>query len=112
MNSIESQSNYSKINQNWPSQEPLGQESRPQPLEHFVDADKAAEFLSLSRKHVLKLAIRGVIPAHPLGFGQRKTWRFLLSELHSWMLSNRTGGSSIQSNGRTIAGGSPRKGGR
>jgi len=57
-------------------------------FEPFVDADVAARFLSLSRKHILKLAIHGVIPAHPLGPGQRKTWRFLLSELRDWLLTN------------------------
>jgi hypothetical protein len=111
LNSIESQSHCNEVNQNWLSQERLGQEAHHAPLEHFVDADKAAEFLSLSRKHILKLAILGVIPAHPLGLGQRKTWRFLLSELRDWMLGNRTGASSIKGTGRTITSGSPRKGG-
>jgi excisionase family DNA binding protein len=48
--------------------------------ESFVDAQKAAEFLSISRRHLLQLARRGAIPAHPLG-GIRRVWRFRLSEL-------------------------------
>lgn len=75
-----------------------------------VDPDKAAEYLSLSRKHVLKLARLGILPAHPLGHGQRKTWRFLLSELREWMLSN--GSSPKTSNSRTIGDGGSRKGGQ
>jgi hypothetical protein len=48
--------------------------------EPFVGANKAAEYLCCSRKHVLKLSIAGKIPAHPLpGSSQRKTWRYLLN---------------------------------
>ena len=80
-------------------------------FEPFVDADVAARFLSLSRKHILKLAIHGVIPAHPLGPGQRKTWRFRLSELRDWMLTNGNSHGAHADRSRTIDGGSPRKGG-
>jgi hypothetical protein len=51
--------------------------------EPFVDAQKAGEFLSLRSRRVLELARRGAIPAHPLGEGLRKVWRFRLSELAS-----------------------------
>jgi hypothetical protein len=64
--------------------------SNPKPPEEefFVDASTAAEFLHCSRKHVLKLSITRKIPAHPLpGSRQRRTWRFLLSELRTWMLN-------------------------
>ena len=50
-------------------------------VEHFVDAAKVAEFLSVSRKHVLRLSKLERIPAHPISFGQRNTWRYLLSEV-------------------------------
>ena len=59
---------------------------RRQPLrEYFVDATEAATFLRLNRRTVLKMARDGVIPAHPLGEGARKQWRFLLSELDEWL---------------------------
>ena len=51
--------------------------------EPFVDSKKAAEFLSLTPRHVVALARQGHLPAHPIGIGQRKTWRFLLTELAS-----------------------------
>ena len=54
----------------------------PQP-EPFVDATKAAEFLSLRPRRVLELARQGAIPGHPLGTGERRVWRFRLSELAS-----------------------------
>ena len=81
-------------------------------FEPFVDADVAARFLSLSRKHILKLAIHGVIPAHPLSAGQRKTWRFLLTELRDWLLTNANSHGANADGSRTTGGGSSRKGGR
>jgi hypothetical protein len=54
--------------------------------EHFVDADAAATFLSLSRKHLLKLARLRRIPAYPITFGTRALWRFRISELEKWII--------------------------
>ena len=51
-------------------------------MESFVDASCAADFLSISPRRILDMARAGELPAHPLGPGRRKTWRFLLSELH------------------------------
>ena len=50
-------------------------------LEPFVDANRAAEFLLITRRHLLELARAGEIPAHPIGAGKRKTWRFRLSQI-------------------------------
>jgi len=55
--------------------------------EPFVDATEAGEFLRLRPRQVLELARRGVLPAHPLGDGQRRVWRFRLSELASAICS-------------------------
>ncbi len=49
--------------------------------EPFVDAVEAGKFLSLRPRRVLELARQGVIPAYPLGDGQRRVWRFRLSEI-------------------------------
>lgn len=49
--------------------------------ERFVDADEAANFLSLTRRRVLDLARAGQLPGHPLGNGARRVWRFRLSEI-------------------------------
>jgi hypothetical protein len=49
--------------------------------EPFVDAARAGDFLCLRPRRVLQLARQGAIPAHPLGNGQRRVWRFRLSEL-------------------------------
>ena len=55
--------------------------------ERFVDAETAAAFLSITRKYLLKLSRLGLIPAHPFGVGSRKQWRYRISELESWGLS-------------------------
>jgi len=80
-----------------------------------VDATVAAAFFNCSRKHVLRLSTLGKIPAHPLpGSAKRRTWRYLLSELRTWMLRSGTLTNGVPSHddGRTISNGSPRKGGR
>jgi hypothetical protein len=56
-------------------------------VEAFTDADRAAEFLCITRRRVLEMARNKEIPAHPIGRGKRKTWRFLLSELADAIVS-------------------------
>jgi hypothetical protein len=60
-------------------------ELQPQNLqiERFVNADVAAEFLSVKRKTILDWARAGAIPAHPFGKGKRVIWRFRISEIAS-----------------------------
>ena len=50
-------------------------------IEPFVDVERAAQFLSVKPRFLLVRARAGEIPAHPLGSGPRKVWRFRLSEL-------------------------------
>jgi hypothetical protein len=54
----------------------------PLQLESYVDAERAATFLAMSRKTLLALSH---VPAHPIGRGPRKLWRFRLSELSRWL---------------------------
>lgn len=55
--------------------------------EPFVDAGRAANFLAMSRKTLLSMSRKGHLPAHPIGQGPRKIWRFRLSELSRWIES-------------------------
>lgn len=64
-----------------------GLNNLPNQPERFVDAVTAAAFLSITRKYLLKLSRLGLIPAHPLGVGSRKQWRYRISELESWGLA-------------------------
>ena len=57
-------------------------------LEPFVDPDTAARFLRTTRRHVLEMVRGGLIIGHPLDpNSKKKDWRFLLSELHAYMVS-------------------------
>jgi hypothetical protein len=62
--------------------------------ESFVDASEGAAFLGLTRRRLLELARSGEIPAHPLGLGKRRTWRFRLSELADALVARRVAPSS------------------
>ena len=55
--------------------------------EYYVSATEAGKFLGIHRRTVMHMARSGAIPAHPLGNGSRRMWRFLLSELDDWMRS-------------------------
>jgi excisionase family DNA binding protein len=55
-------------------------DQQPQ-VEPFVDGDEIAVFLSVTRRQALEWARSGEIPAHPLGRGQRRIWRFRRSEV-------------------------------
>lgn len=49
--------------------------------ESFVTAAEAARFLCISPITIKKMARAGSLPAHAIGNGTRKRWRFLISEL-------------------------------
>lgn len=53
--------------------------------EPYIDSREAAVFLRLSAKTLTRLARKGVVPAHAIGDGTRRRWRFLKSELDFWM---------------------------
>jgi hypothetical protein len=66
-------------------------------LEPYVDAARAAEFLSITRRRILELARVGRLPGHPADPGKRNTWLFRLSEL----------ANAVSGNQATIPTGSP-----
>jgi hypothetical protein len=67
----------------------------PAPMARFVDPDTAANYLQTTRRRLLEMVREGLIPGHPLDpHTKKKDWRFLLSELHAWMLS------TVAANGR------------
>jgi hypothetical protein len=60
----------------------------PEPVESFVDPSAAARYLHTTRRHLLEMVRAGLIAGHPLDpRAKKKDWRFLLSELHAYMLS-------------------------
>jgi excisionase family DNA binding protein len=64
------------------TQLPLSTPTVPEP---FVSAREASQFVRLHPVTVQRLARDGTLPGHPVGDGQRRRWRFLLSELGAWL---------------------------
>lgn len=61
------------------------------PPEPFVSAETAAQFLSISRRHLLALARQGIAGAYALGTGTKRTvWVFRLSELSAEVTSRNS----------------------
>ena len=46
---------------------------------------QAAAFLGLDDKTVTRWARQGYLPAHPMGQGKKKYWRFFEHELLAWL---------------------------
>jgi excisionase family DNA binding protein len=67
-----------------PTRNPWGTTPRPEP---YVDAKEGAAFLRLHAKTLMRLAREGAVPAYSFSEGSRRHWRFLLSELDTWMRS-------------------------
>ena len=66
----------------------LGPSAPASTLEYFVDGDTAATFLGITRRTLLQKVRDGKIPGHALDpSAEKKDWRFLLSELHAYMVS-------------------------
>ena len=51
-------------------------------FEPFVDERTVATYLRITPRRVLEMARKKEIPCHPIGH-VRKTWRFLMSEIHA-----------------------------
>jgi excisionase family DNA binding protein len=57
-------------------------------VEPYVDSERGAAFLGVASRTLNELARKGEVPAYQWGLGnQRRTWRFKLSELDSYMKS-------------------------
>jgi excisionase family DNA binding protein len=82
--------------------------------EAFVTANEIAAHLKTTRRQVLELTRKGVLPAHPLGFGsRRRVWRYKLTEVDEaiapWAKKPSGGGGvvNIARSESTIPVGSP-----
>jgi hypothetical protein len=50
-----------------------------------LDAIEAARVVGMDSRTLVRWARRGYVPAHPLGEGKRRIWRFFESELLEWV---------------------------
>jgi excisionase family DNA binding protein len=62
-------------------------------MEPYVDAQEASAFLGIHPKTLMRLAREERVPAYSFSEGIRRHWRFLISELDTWMKTkvNSTG---------------------
>ena len=56
----------------------------------FLDANEAAQVLRMDSRTLIYWARRGYVPAHPMGEGKRKLWRFVEHELIEWLTAQGT----------------------
>jgi excisionase family DNA binding protein len=56
----------------------------------LLDAQEAAQILRMDRRTLVRWARIGYVPAHPLGEGKRKLWRFREHELLAWVEARET----------------------
>jgi Helix-turn-helix domain len=54
-----------------------------------LDAVEAAKIVGMNSRTLVLWARRGYVPAHPLGEGKRRIWRFFESELLDWVEKQR-----------------------
>ncbi len=54
-----------------------------------LDAVEAAKIVGMNSRTLVLWARRGYVPAHPLGEGKRRIWRFFESELLEWVERQR-----------------------
>lgn len=57
---------------------------RSWPVRSMLTASQAAELLQIDSRTLVRWARMGYVPAHPLGEGRRRLWRFLEDELLVW----------------------------
>lgn len=58
----------------------------------YMTAEDAASYLGgLHSRTMTRWAREGYIPAIPIGEGKRRLWRFIQTDLDTWMLARRTG---------------------
>jgi excisionase family DNA binding protein len=61
------------------------------PARRILTPVQAAELFGCDDKTITRWARQGYIPAHPLGQGKKKYWRFFEDELIDWLLEQKNG---------------------
>ena len=80
-----------------PSSLGLTDPASPHQLERFVDANAVAEHLSVTRRQVLQMTRREIIPGHPIDPTMgRKQWRYKLSEVDAALSQPQNGARQPQ----------------
>jgi hypothetical protein len=61
----------------------------------LLTAVEAALVLQMDPRTLIRWARAGYVPAHPLGEGRRRMWRFFEHELLAWVESQSNGRETI-----------------
>jgi hypothetical protein len=73
----------------------IPQNARPQVVgpasPRLLTAVEAAVVLHMDHRTLIRWARAGYVPAHPLGEGRRRMWRFFEHELLTWVESQSNG---------------------
>ena len=64
-----------------------GPQPSTQPCRRILTPTQAAELLGIDDKTVTRWARNAYLPAHPMGEGKKKYWRFFEDELIGWLMS-------------------------
>jgi excisionase family DNA binding protein len=75
------------IPRNRDSRSNMSQQTTSSQMAKPMTPGEAAAYLGLDVKTIGRWARQGYLPAHPLGEGKKKYWRFLESELRDWLAS-------------------------
>ena len=51
----------------------------------ILDATEAAAIMRMDARTLIRWARLGYVPAHPLGEGKRRLWRFIEDEILDWV---------------------------
>ncbi len=66
----------------------------------ILDATEAAAIIRMDSRTLVRWARLGYVPAHPLGEGKRRLWRFIEAELLEWF--EQRSGTQKRSPARSI----------
>jgi predicted site-specific integrase-resolvase len=69
----------------------------------LLDAREAAAILRMDTRTLIRWARLGQVPAHPLGEGRRKLWRFLEHELLEWVETRESVSRKVAAGTMTVA---------
>jgi len=56
----------------------------------LLNPEQAARVLQMDSRTLVRWARLGYVPAHPMGEGRRKMWRFMERELLEWVKAQAT----------------------
>ena len=76
--------NISEIELIQPANDPNAEPRKAGRRFKILDATEAAALMRMDSRTLIRWARLGYVPAHPLGEGKRRLWRFIEDEILEW----------------------------